>query len=154
MSFTDEEIAYLRSQPIARVATVSPGGQPDVVPLAFEYDRGYFWVGGTGQAVLNTRKFRNVRAGNRKVSLVIDDLVSLRPFIARCIRIDGRADDPAERVGLVGPGVYMRITPAISWSWNMTGEPAGETWYEPRRAVHQDLSSSSQATRRMRRTAR
>jgi len=30
----------------------------------------------------------------------------------------------------------MRITPAISWSWNLAGEPAGKTWYEPRRTVH------------------
>jgi pyridoxamine 5'-phosphate oxidase family protein len=36
MSFTDEAIAYLRSQPIARVATLSADGQPDVVPLAFD----------------------------------------------------------------------------------------------------------------------
>ncbi|MFG1707495.1 pyridoxamine 5'-phosphate oxidase family protein [Nonomuraea sp. M3C6] len=38
MSFTDEELAYLRSQPLARVATLGADGQPDVVPLAFEYD--------------------------------------------------------------------------------------------------------------------
>jgi len=137
MSFTDEEIAYMRSQPIARVATLSAGGQPDVVPLAFEFDGTYFWVGGTGPSVANTRKFRNVRAGRRKVAIVIDDLVSLDPFVARSIRIYGLAEEPVERVGLVGPGLYMRITPTISWSWNMAGEPAGETWFEPRRAVHQ-----------------
>lgn len=34
MSFTEEEIAYLRSQPLARVATLGPDAQPDVVPLA------------------------------------------------------------------------------------------------------------------------
>jgi pyridoxamine 5'-phosphate oxidase family protein len=143
MSFTDEEIAYLRSQPIARLATVSPEGQPDVVPLAFEYDMGYFWVGGTGEAVRGTRKFRNIRAGNRKVCLVIDDLVSLNPFIARSIRVDGLATDPVERVGMVGPGIYARITPTISWSWNMSGEPAGQTWYEPRRARHRDPAERS-----------
>lgn len=136
MSFTDEEIAYLRSQPIARLATISADGQPDVVPLAFEFDGTYFWVGGTGPAVAGTRKFRNVRAGNHKVALVIDDLVSFDPFIARSIRIYGQAEEPVERDGLVGPGLYMRITPAISWSWNMAGDPAGDTWYEPRRTVH------------------
>ncbi len=62
MSFTDEEIAYMRSQPLARVATLSPDGrQPDVVPLAFEYDGTYFWVGGSGSSVAGTRKFRNIR---------------------------------------------------------------------------------------------
>lgn len=137
MSFTDEEIAYLRSQPLARVATLSPDGeQPDVVPLSFEFDGTDFWVGGVGESVLATRKFRNIKAGRRKVSLVVDDMVSFEPFVARGIRIYGDAADPAERVGLVGPGIYARITPTVSWSWNLAGEPIGETWYESRRAVH------------------
>lgn len=136
MSFTEEEIAYLRSQPLARVATLGPDAQPDVVPLAFEYDGTYFWIGGNGASVAATRKFRNIAAGNRRVALVVDDLPSFQPFVARCIRVYGVADDPVERVGLVGPGLYARITPHISWSWNMAGEPAGDTWYEARRAVH------------------
>jgi pyridoxamine 5'-phosphate oxidase family protein len=140
MSFTAEEIAYLRSQPIARFGTVSADGQPDVVPLAFEFDGSFFWVGGTGPTVAGTRKFRNVRAGNQKVALVIDDLVSFDPFIARCIRIYGTTDQPVERDGLVGPGIYLRITPTISWSWNMAGKPVGHTWYEPRRTVHKVLA--------------
>lgn len=137
MTFTDDEIAYLRSQPLARFATLSEDGeQPDVVPLAFEFDGTYFWVGGVGASVLATRKFRNIRAGRRKVALVVDDTVSFDPFIARGIRIYGEAADPIERVGVVGPGIYARVTPKVSWSWNMAGEPAGETWYPSRRAVH------------------
>lgn len=135
--FTDEEVAYMRSQPLARVATLCDGGQPDVVPLAFEFDGTFFWVGGSGPTVVDTRKFRNVRAGKPKVALVIDDMVSFDPFIARSIRIYGHAEPPVEREGLVGPGLYMRITPTISWSWNMAGVPVGDTWYEPRRTVHQ-----------------
>ncbi|RSN19059.1 PPOX class F420-dependent oxidoreductase [Streptomyces sp. WAC 05977] len=137
MTFTDDEIAYLRSQPLARFATLSEDGeQPDVVPLAFEFDGTHFWVGGVGASVLATRKFRNIRAGRRKVALVIDDMVSFDPFIARGIRVYGEAADPIERVGMVGPGIYARVTPKVSWSWNMAGEPAGETWYPSRRAVH------------------
>jgi pyridoxamine 5'-phosphate oxidase family protein len=136
MTFTDEEIAYLHSQPLARLATVGSDGQPDAVPLAFEYDGAFFWVGGFGPSVTDTRKFRNVRAGNHQVALVIDDMVSFEPFITRCIRIYGYAEQPFERVGMVGPGTYMRITPTISWSWNLAGEPAGDTWYEPRKAFH------------------
>ncbi|HWM20987.1 MAG TPA: PPOX class F420-dependent oxidoreductase [Ilumatobacteraceae bacterium] len=142
MSFTDEEIAYLKSQPIARVATVGADGQPDVVPLAFEYDGTFFWVGGSGPSVLHTRKFRNIGAGNLKVALVIDDLVSFEPFIARSIRIYGEAEQPIERNGMVGPGTYMRITPTVSWSWNMAGQPAGDNWYEPRKTIHQIPSRS------------
>ncbi|MFI0433659.1 MAG: pyridoxamine 5'-phosphate oxidase family protein, partial [Candidatus Nanopelagicales bacterium] len=43
MAFTDEEIAYIRSQPLARVATAAPDGQPDVVPVTFEFDGFYFY---------------------------------------------------------------------------------------------------------------
>ena len=132
--FTEQEIAYLREQPLARLATINEDGQPDVVPLAFEYDGTHFWVGGVGSQVLRTRKFRNITAGRREVSLVVDDLVSLNPFIARAVRVYGIADDPVERVGVVGPGIYSRITPTRAWAWNMAGEPAGERWYEPRRS--------------------
>jgi len=136
MSFTDEEIAYLQSQPLARVATISPDGQPDVVPLAFEYDGVHLWIGGVGEAVLNTKKFRNIGSGQLEVALVIDDMPSFEPFVARGIRIYGIAERPIERVGLVGPGIYSRITPTVSWSWNLAGEPAGDTWYESHKTVH------------------
>ena len=136
MAFTTDELAYLRSQPLARLATRSTDGQPDVVPVAFEYDGACFWVGGSGPAVLGTRKFRNVLAGNREVALVFDDMPSLDPFVARGIRIYGRAGDPVQQDGLVGPGHYMCITPTVSWSWNLEGVPAGDTWYESRRSLH------------------
>ncbi|WP_024799793.1 PPOX class F420-dependent oxidoreductase [Nocardia sp. BMG51109] len=136
MSFSAEEAAFIRSQPLVRMATVAPGGQPDVVPLAFEFDGSGFWVGGVGEAVLDTRKFRNVYAGNNQVALVFDELVSLDPFVARCLRVYGRAGSPVDRVGMVGPGYFMRVEPTVSWSWNMAGEPAADGWYEPRRAVH------------------
>ena len=136
MSFTDEEVAYLRSQPIARLATVGEEQQPDVVPVGYEFDGVHFWIGGSGESVLLTRKFRNVAAGAGKVALVIDDMVSFNPFIARGIRVYGDAAGPVERVGMVGPGFYIRITPSMSWTWNMAGEPVGETWYESKRVLH------------------
>ena len=135
MSFTDDELAYLRSHGIARLATLGEDDQPDVVPVAVEYDGAYFWVGGSGESVLRTRKVSNVRAGRRKVALVVDDLPSADPFVARGIRVYGVADGPVERVGMVGPGLYLRLTPQVSWSLNMAGVPVGTPWYEPRRAV-------------------
>jgi pyridoxamine 5'-phosphate oxidase family protein len=141
MPFSEDEIAYLRSQPLARLSTVAADGQPDVVPVAFELDDdGGFWVGGSGPSVLRTRKFRNVGDGGDQVALVVDDLVSFDPFIARGVRVYGRAGSPVERVGMVGPGTYVRITPTVSWSWNLAGEPVGETWYEARRTVWGDGS--------------
>ena len=135
MAFTDEEIAYLRSQPLARLATVGPADQPDVVPVAVEFDGTYLWVGGP-QRAQRTRKFRNIAAGHDRAAVVVDDVVSLDPFNARGIRVYGLAEAPFERTGMVGPGSYLRITPTVSWSWNMAGEPAGQEWYATRRAAH------------------
>jgi pyridoxamine 5'-phosphate oxidase family protein len=136
VAFSDDEIAYLQSQRIARLATVNADGQPDVVPVAFELDGSYIWVGGVGPDVARTRKLRNIGAGRSKVSLVFDDLVSMEPFIARALRVYGDAEPAVERVGMMGPGLYSRITPTVSWSWNLAGEPAGERWYAAKRTVH------------------
>ena len=136
MAFTDEEMEFIRSHGIARLATLCEAGQPDVVPVAIEFDSVYFWVGGSGENFLTTRKVNNVREGRSKVALVVDDLPSLDPFVARGIRVYGMADGPVQRTGMVGPGLYLRITPHASWSWNLAGEPVGATWYESRRAVH------------------
>lgn len=141
LAFTPDEIEYLASQPLARLATVGPDGQPDVVPVAVEFDGDAFWVGGGGESVLSTRKVRNVAHGNRHVALVVDDMVSFEPFIARGVRVYGTADGPVERVGLVGPGFYIRITPLESWSWNMESQPVGDTWYSARQAVHEPPAS-------------
>ena len=136
MPFTPEELDYLRSHGIGRIATVGPDGQPDVVPVAVEFDGTYLWVGGVGESVLRTRKIRNVAAGQDQVAVVIDDVVSFDPFIVRSIRVYGRASGPIERIGVVGPGHFLRITPTVSWSWNLAGEPVGDTWYEATKTVH------------------
>jgi pyridoxamine 5'-phosphate oxidase family protein len=140
VSFSEEEAAYLRSQRLARIATVSAGGQPDVVPVGFEFDGTYVYVGGIDPA--KTRKFRNVRAGNTKVALVIDDLVSAAPWTPRYLRIYGNAE-LTERQGQFGPGAYMRITPAISWSFNLEGLPfTHDREITVRRTVHQAAAGS------------
>jgi pyridoxamine 5'-phosphate oxidase family protein len=135
VSFSEEEIAYLRSQRLARIATVAADGQPDVVPVGFEFDGTYVYVGGIDPA--KTRKFRNVRAGNIKVALVIDDLVSAHPWTPRYLRIYGNAE-LVERQGQFGPAAYMRITPTMSWSFNLEGLPfTHDREVKVRRTAHQ-----------------
>lgn len=134
MSFSEEEIAYLRSQQLARIATVSADGQPDVAPVGFEFDGTYVYVGGLDPA--KTRKFRNVRAGNTKVALVVDDLASADPWTPRYLRIYGEAE-LIERQGQFGPAAYMRITPDVSWSFNLEGLPfSHDHKIDVRRTVH------------------
>jgi pyridoxamine 5'-phosphate oxidase family protein len=120
VSFSEEEVAYLRSQPLARIATVSADGQPDVAPVGFEFDGTYVYVSGID--LVKTRKFRNVRAGNTKVAIVVDDLVSADPWTPRYLRIYGSAEI-VERAGRFGRAAYLRITPAISWSFNLEALP-------------------------------
>jgi pyridoxamine 5'-phosphate oxidase family protein len=97
MAFTDQEVTYLQSQRLCRIATASPDGQPDVVPVGYEFDGTRLYVGGMDPA--KTRKFRNVAAGNLRVALVVDDLVSADPWTPRYIRIYGTA----ELVNRLGP---------------------------------------------------
>ena len=87
--------------------------QPDTAAVVFEYDGTYFYVGGVDPR--NTRKYKNVRAGNEKVSLLIDDMESIKPWKPRGIRIYGTADF-VEREGQFGIATYMRIMPTVSWS--------------------------------------
>lgn len=135
MSFSQEEIGYLRSQRLARIATVDPDGQPDVAPVGFEFDGTHLYVGGIDPT--KTRKFRNVRAGNPKVAIVIDDLVSTDPWTPRYLRIYGEAE-LVERQGQFGTAPYMKITPTLSWSFNLDGQPfTHDRQVVVRRTVHQ-----------------
>jgi pyridoxamine 5'-phosphate oxidase family protein len=137
MAFTEEETGYLQSQRLARLATVDADGQPDVAPVGFEFDGAYIYVGGIDP--VRTRKFRNVQAGHDKVAIVIDDLVSTDPWTPRFMRIYGTAE-LIERQGQFGPAPYMRITPTISWSWNLDGRPFSHdegNQSGPTRTVHQ-----------------
>lgn len=129
-SFTDDEIAYMNSQPLARIATVSADGQPDVVPVGFEFDGTHINIGGHDPAT--TRRHHNILAGNGKVALVIDDLVSTRPWTPRYLRIYGTADV------IEGTQPYLRMTPKISWSWNLGAQPFthDESFTPPKRTVH------------------
>ena len=128
--FTQEEIAYMQSQPLARIATVGADGQPDVVPVGFQFGGTYIDIGGFDPAT--TRRHHNVLAGNNKVAIVIDDLASMQPWTPRYLRVYGTA----EVVG--GEQPFLRITPEISWSWNLSGQPFshGGSVAPPRRTVH------------------
>ncbi len=120
--FSEQELAFLRAQPLARIATVDNEEQPTVDAVGFEFDGAHFYIG--GHQLETTRKYQNIVAGHRKVSLLIDDLKSLRPWQPRGIRIHGIAEI-VQRQGHLGPGSYLAITPRVSWSWGME-EPGTE----------------------------
>lgn len=98
MVFTDAEVEFLRSQRLARLATVGPTGWPHVVPvmysldssLAFEFD-----VDGV--------KLRNLKADPR-AAMVVD---AMGP--KRGVSMQGHAD-------LIGPErARLRVEHKFSW---------------------------------------
>lgn len=114
--FSQQEQAYLQTQMLARLATVEPDGQPDVDVVGFEFDGARFYIG--GHQLETTRKYKNITAGKRKVSLIIDDLKTRDPWAPRAIKIHGIAE-VVEHEGRMGPGSYIAITPTVSWSWGI-----------------------------------
>lgn len=116
---SQKEIAYLKSQRLARIVTASEELQPDVAPVGFDFDGTYFYVGGIN--LPKTLKYKNTQ-NNPKVSLVIDNLESINPWRPRGIRIHGIAD-LTTREGYVGAATYIRIKPQEKWSWGIE-EPA------------------------------
>jgi pyridoxamine 5'-phosphate oxidase family protein len=114
--FTDKESAYLKSQRLGRIATASTEGlQPDVAPVGFDFDGTYFYV--SGFDLKKTLKYKNVQS-NPKVSFVVDDVVSVKPWKVRGIKIHGVAD-LANRDGYVGAATYIRIEPKRKWTWGV-----------------------------------
>lgn len=116
--FTEKELAYLRSQPLIRIGTVSVDGQPNVDSVGFEFDGTHFYIGGI--RFDKSRKYKNVEAGNTKVSLIVDDLASTQPWTPRGIRIDGVAEI-VQRQEQSGPAPAFAIKPVTSWSWGIEG---------------------------------
>jgi pyridoxamine 5'-phosphate oxidase family protein len=127
--FSEPEVRYLKSQRLARLATVNRKGQPDVVPVGFEFDGKYFWVGSHSQDILvQSMKYLNVKNGNKLVSLAIDDLETVDPWKPREVKVYGEAEI-ADHPGRFGPGKYLRITPKISWSFGIPGmKTEGPGW--------------------------
>jgi pyridoxamine 5'-phosphate oxidase family protein len=135
LGYSAPEVEYLKSQRLARIATVSKNGELDVVPVGFEFDGHYFYVGSHSQEIfLRTRKYKSVRDGSTRVGLVIDDLESVEPWKPRGIKIIGTAEI-VERRGMFGSGKYLRITPRVSWSWGISGLKVNEGKWS-RKTVH------------------
>lgn len=125
--FSQKEIEYLKSQRLARIATAAESVQeegsvqPDVVPVGFDFDGEYLYVGGMN--LLKSTKYRNVLK-NHKVAISIDDLKTVDPWDPRGIRIYGTADIVTRHGGYMESTdhpnpQYIRVSPKQKWSWGI-----------------------------------
>ena len=123
--FSEAETDYLKSQRLARIASVSARGTPEVSPVGFEFDGKYFWIGSHSQEIFfRTRRYKNITGGNSRVSIVIDDLASVTPWRPRGIRVSGTAE-VMEHDGIFGHGKYFRVTPQATVSWGIEQSTEG-----------------------------
>jgi pyridoxamine 5'-phosphate oxidase family protein len=127
--FSEKEIGYLKSQRLVRIATAAVASkeeengsiQPDVVPVGFDFDGEYFYVGGMN--IIKSKKYKNVLKNN-KVAIVIDDLKSVDPWDPRGMKIYGIADIVTRQGGYMestghSNPQYIRISPKKKWSWGI-----------------------------------
>ena len=70
--FTDKELARLREAGLARIATVSPDGQPHVVPLTFALNEAEDAVDVGGFGFGTSKKWRDA-VKNPKVTFLLDE---------------------------------------------------------------------------------
>lgn len=115
MVFSQAELEYIRSQPLARIGTASPAAKPDVAAVGYDFDGEFFYV--SGRRNEQTRKYWNAKR-NPVASLVIDDLASTRPWRPRGIKIEGTVDF-VTRTGYAGEKEYLRIKPTQKRSWGL-----------------------------------
>jgi pyridoxamine 5'-phosphate oxidase family protein len=120
MIFTDAELEYLRSQMLGRLATVRSDGTLQNNPVVFSVDEAAGVIDIRGRDMGKSQKFRNV-AANGQVAFVVDDLVSVRPWVARCLEIRGQGD---ALTGQKSPDSYssdevIRIHPRRIISWGL-----------------------------------
>ena len=110
-AFTEQELAYLRGQPLMRFASASPTGLPDVATVAFSVDGDDILTAGFD--IVKTVRYRNIKA-NPRVAVVIDDLAAVEPWTPRGIKIRGKS-----RIEVDIAGQRFRITPQVIWSWGI-----------------------------------
>jgi len=116
-TFSEAELAYLRTQPLARFATASADGQPDVAVVTFAVDGDDLVSGGFD--ITHTVRYRFVQANPRAV-VVIDDLASTDPWSPRGIKVRGSVLIEQHQ-----GGPRFRIRPEVIWSWGVVTPTVG-----------------------------
>jgi pyridoxamine 5'-phosphate oxidase family protein len=127
-AFAPEEIEYMGSQTLARLATVGPDGQPHVIPVTFRFnpDEEAIDIGGLNFAA--GKKWRDAQR-NTKVTLLVDDVIG-PPRRARALEVRGEAELHTTGGDEINPRFpnfapeFIRLRPKRIVSWGLD-EDAG-----------------------------
>lgn len=87
--FTAEEMEYLETQDMGRLATVGSRGMPHVVPVGFDLNRELQTIDVRGWKLSSTVKWSHV-VNTGMAAVVVDDV--LPPFLPRFLEVRGRAE--------------------------------------------------------------
>src|SRR3954469_21211349 len=98
-----DQIEYLGSQLLGRLATAGADHKPHVAPTSFRYNAELGTIDVGGRRVAATKKYRDVQA-NGWAAIVIDDLASVDPWRPRFLEIRGRAEAVPSGGEPLGPG--------------------------------------------------
>lgn len=111
-TFAEAEAQYLADNFLGRLATVSPQGQPHVVPVGYRFDGSSITFGGWN--LERSLKFRNLMA-NQRVALVVDEIISVKPWKVRGVEVRGIAEPIRSQEGVTG----VSIIPVNIRSWGL-----------------------------------
>jgi len=109
--FTTEEIAYLASQRLGRLATVNGKGDLHVVPVGFRYNPEHDTIDIGGHNMATSKKYREALRHGR-VAFVVDDV--LPPWKPRFVEVRGTVEAVAEGGNAINQGFapeILRVTP-------------------------------------------
>jgi len=109
--FTPQEIEYLQSQRLGRLATVNEKGDLHVVPIAFRYNVEHDTIDVGGHNIVSTKKYRDALSHGR-VAFVVDDV--LPPWKPRMVEVRGTVEAIPEGGKEINPNFrpdILRITP-------------------------------------------
>ena len=116
--FSEEELQYLATQRLGRLATIPADGYPQNNPVGFRFNAELGTIDIGGMFNERSAKYRNV-GREPKVSFVIDDAVGQGIEGTRFLEIRGEAEQAAE---------LIRIRPRRLVSWNIDpGSPGLHT---------------------------
>ncbi|HEU5329803.1 MAG: PPOX class F420-dependent oxidoreductase [Thermomicrobiales bacterium] len=120
--FTPEEIAYLQSQRLGRLATIGANGDLHVVPVGFRYNPEQDTIDIGGHNFATSKKYRDALRHGR-VAFVVDDV--LPPWKPRFVEVRGTVQAEATGGTAIVPNFppeIIRVTPTYIVSIGVNDE--------------------------------